>query len=156
VKIRLCWAVASLLLLVSVGLTYKFVFQGTAVQSADGRTVIYLEQAELDLVLGEMRSFLESVQVITAGVSNNNMQMVAAAARRVGRAAAGAVPGSVMGKLPLGFKQLGRDTHGKFDQLALYAGEFGEPGPILEQLAALMQNCVGCHAAFSFAVGDPK
>jgi len=156
VKMRLCWTVASLLLLVSVGLAYKFIVQGNAVQSDDGRMVIYLEQAERDLVLEEMRGFLESVQVITTGVSSNDMQMVAAAAHRVGMAAAGGVPGSLMGKLPLGFKQLGMDTHSKFDQIALDATEFGEPGPILEQLAALMQNCVGCHAAFSFNLGEPE
>ena len=53
-----------------------------------------------------------------------------------------------MGKLPMAFKQLGFDTHTKFDQLALDAEQMGDSGQTLEQLGVLMQNCVGCHAGY--------
>ena len=66
-----------------------------------------------------MREFLTSVQQITKGISENDMKLVVDYARKVGRAAQGEVPGTLMAKLPMQFKQLGFDTHTKFDQLAM-------------------------------------
>jgi hypothetical protein len=76
------------------------------------------------------------------------MELVAKAARSVGRTAAQAVPGSLMGKLPIEFKQLGHATHGSFDQLAMDAEQLGDPGHALEQLSGLLNNCVACHATY--------
>lgn len=149
-KIRLCWVLVVLLLLLSGGLAYKFIIQGSVGAASDGRTAIYLEQSERDLVLAEMRTFLQSVQQITNGLSENDMQQVAHAARQVGMATAGGVPGSLMGKLPIGFKRLGMDTHTKFDQMALDAKDIGDNGLVMEQLAELMQNCVACHEIYRF------
>lgn len=149
-KSRLCWVLVVLLLLLSGGVVYKFVFQGSVGVAGDGRTAIYLGQSERDLVLAEMRTFLLSVQQITNGLSNNDMQQVAQAARQVGMRTAGQVPGSLMGKLPVGFKRLGMDTHGKFDRMALDAGDIGDKGLVLEQLTELMQNCVACHEIYRF------
>jgi len=103
---------------------------------------------ERDLVLAEMRAFLASVQQITQGVADNDMQRVAENARKAGKAAQGDVPGSLVGKLPLQFKKLGFDTHAKFDQLALDAEDLGDAGQVSAQLAILLQNCVDCHAIF--------
>jgi len=103
---------------------------------------------ESDLVLAEMRAFLASVQQITQGVADNDMQRVAEHARKAGKAAQGDVPGSLVGKLPLQFKKLGFDTHAKFDQLALDAEDLGDAGQVSAQLAILLQNCVDCHAIF--------
>ena len=148
VKVRICWVLVSLLLLLSGGLAYKFMFQGSVGAASDGRTAIYLEQSERDFVLAEMRTFLLSVQQITTGLSTNDMQQVADAARQVGAAITRQVPGSLMGKIPMGFKRIGMDTHGKFDQMALDAKEVGDKGLVMEQLAELMQNCVACHAIY--------
>jgi cytochrome c556 len=62
-----------------------------------------------------------------------------------------------MGKLPMEFKQLGFDTHTKFDQLALDAEQMGDKDQVLEQVGKLMQNCVACHAAYriDLAPGTP-
>lgn len=143
---------AGLLLLLCGGLVFKFVIQGSVGTASDGRTAIYLEPSERDIVLAEMRTFLQSVQQITSGLSGDGMQQVAEAARQVGMLTAGQVPGSLMGKLPIGFKRLGMDIHGKFDQMALDAKDLGDKGLVLEQLAVLMQNCVACHARFRFAL----
>ena len=147
-KLRLCWVLVGLLLLLSGGLAYKFIVQGNVGAASDGRTAIYLDQSERDFVLTEMRTFLMSVQQITTGLSENDMRQVAAAARQVGAATAKQVPGSLMGKLPMGFKRLGRDTHGKFDQMAMDAKEMGNREVALEQLGELMQNCVACHEIY--------
>ena len=147
-----CLVIIALLLFIIAGGTYKFLFQGSVAESTDGRMSIRLDAGERDLVLTEMRQFLESIQKITEGIIEDDMNLVAEYARNSGRAAQGAVPGTLVGKLPMQFKKLGSDTHAKFDQLALDAEEFGDGGHVLSQLSTLMQNCTGCHAAYRFDI----
>lgn len=143
-----CSLIIIFLLLVIAGGIYKFIFQGSVSDSADGRSAIHLNGGERDLVLGEMRLFLESVQQIIIGINNEDMSLVSAAARKVGSAAQAAVPGTLMGKLPAEFKALGFDTHSKFDELAKNAEQLGDPQHSLKQLSVLMNNCVSCHAGY--------
>jgi hypothetical protein len=145
-----CFAIIVLLLLVIAGGIYKFIFQGSVSESIGGRSVIQLNTGERALVLEEMRAFLFSVQQITKGIAEKDMSLVVEYARKAGRAAQDGVPGTLMGKLPLQFKQLGFDTHTKFDQLALDAEDLGDSNHALSQLSDLMQNCVICHAAYRF------
>lgn len=145
---KTCWVIVGLLTMLSAGIIYQFVIRGSVSSGTDGRTAILLEPGERDLVLSEMRVFLESVQQITGGIAEDDLQRVAQYARQSGRNAAQAVPGSLMGKLPLPFKQLGMDTHTKFDELALDAEQLGDREHTLPQLNTLLQNCVACHAAY--------
>ena len=145
---KLSWAISGVLILAIVAMGYKFMVVGSVVPTTDGRQAIILNPAERDLVLGEMRMFLASVQKITQAVTTEDMVAVAKSAREVGLAAQQAVPGSLMGKLPLAFKKLGFDTHSKFDALALDAEQLGDPKHALQQLSTLMKNCVGCHSAY--------
>lgn len=145
---KTCFGIITLLLLVIAGGIYKFVFQGSVSDSTDGRSAIHLDPGEKDLVLAEMRAFLSSVQQITEGIANDDMARVVEHARKVGSAAQGEVPGTLVGKLPLPFKRLGLDTHNGFDQLAMDAEDLGDSDHTLSQLATLMQNCVACHAAY--------
>jgi hypothetical protein len=145
--------IAVLVLIIAAG-AYKFVIQGSVEESQDGRLAIQLDTGERDLVLAEMRAFLESVQQITQAITEKDMQGVAEQARKVGRAAQGEVPGSLMGKLPLEFKKLGFDTHSRFDQLALDAEQLGDEQHSLTQLSVLMKNCVACHAVYRIEVTD--
>ncbi len=147
---RICCPAALLLLVVLGWVGYQMIFVGATQTAGDGRTALLLEPAERDLVLTEMRTFLQAVQAITMGLSDNDLAAVAVAAKQVGMSAAHGVPVSLMAKLPLGFKQLGHATHGAFDQLALDAESLGDPAHTLRQLAELQANCVGCHAAFRF------
>ena len=149
-----CSVVIMLLLLVIAGGIYKFIFQGSASEGIDGRMAIHLNTGERDLVLAEMRAFLESIQQVTKGITADDMKLVAEYARKSGKAAQGAVPGTLVGKLPIQFKKLGFDTHAKFDQLALDAEEFGDSEHALSQLSLLMENCVGCHAAYRFDIAN--
>jgi len=149
-----CTGIIVLLLLVIAGGIYKFIFQGSASEGTDGRMAIHLTAGERDLVLTEMRVFLESVQQVTTGIVADDMPLVAEYARKSGKAAQGEVPGTLVGKLPVQFKKLGFDTHAKFDQLALDAEEFGDSDHALSQLSILMKNCTACHAAFRFDISD--
>ena len=151
---KFCWALTLVLLLAVSAMTYKFILSGSVAPSSDGRQALLLEQGERDLVLAEMRAFLESVQSITAAVGKKDSVQIAIAARKVGAAAQQAVPGSLAGKLPLSFKKLGFDTHKKFDALALDADELEDPEHSLQQLSELMQNCVACHAAYRIDTVD--
>lgn len=149
-----CLIIIVLLLFVIVGGGYKFLVQGSVSKSADGRIAIHLSVGERDLVLSEMRAFLVSVQQINKNIAENNMQLVAENARKVGRAAQGKVPGTLVGKLPIRFKKLGFDTHTKFDQLALDADELGDSNQALSALSSLMQNCISCHATYRFYISN--
>jgi hypothetical protein len=149
---RLCWSLTALLALALGIVLYLFVVSGSVAPASDGRTAILLAPGERDLVLTEMRAFLQSTQTIIASVSTSDLGAAAAAARQVGAQAQQGVPASLMGKLPIGFKTLGLDTHRRFDQLALNAEELGDPAQTLQDLGELMANCVGCHAAFRIDV----
>lgn len=118
------------------------------------RTAVRLDQGERGLVLAEMRAFLHSVQVITQSLSAEDLPTAAAAARRVGTAAAAEIPDTLKAKLPMGFKKLGNATHRAFDELALDAEQLGDPEHTLGQLASLLGNCVGCHASYRFEAGE--
>ena len=149
---KFCWSIVVVLVLVLTGVAYKFIIQGDVVERVDDRTAIQLDKNERDLVLSEMRIFLQSVQQITSGVTKDDMALVNSAALRSGRNAAVAVPASLVGKLPLAFKKLGSDTHAKFDELALDAEQLGDGDHALLQLSVLLENCVSCHAAFKFEI----
>lgn len=145
---KACWASIMVLLLVVFGGAYKFLFQGVTEQASDGRMAIKLNENEKNLVLEEMRAFLTSTQQIIASINSKDLKQVAKSARAVGRAAQDAVPGTLMGKLPMEFKKLGVDTHNKFDLLAMDAEQLEDAAHSMNQLEELLQNCVACHASY--------
>ena len=119
-------------------------------KTGDSRQVIALSEKERDLVLIEMRSFLESVQTIVVALSKDDLSTVAKAAKKVGLIEQEAIPAALKKKLPKEFKILGMKTHKAFDQMALDAKDIEDKQQALEQLGALMKNCVSCHAIFKF------
>jgi len=152
---KLSWSISGVLFIALVIMSYKFIISGAVepvIEGSDGRQALKLEPAERDLVLAEMRTFLSSVQAITEGLSKEDMAQVREAARTVGIQAQQGMPGPLMGKLPLTFKKLGRDTHKKFDLLALDADQLGDPQHSLQQLSALMNNCVACHSTYKIGL----
>ncbi len=130
-------------------------FSGSATannENNDGRQALLLTPAERALVLTEMRLFLSTVQAITEGVSKENLPLIIKAARKAGVQAQPGMPAALTQKLPLNFKILGRDTHKKFDLLALDAEELGDPQLSLQQLSELMNNCISCHATYKIEI----
>ncbi len=150
----------ALFLILSIGLNgvliYRFIIAGDPLELNDQRTAIVLEEGERELVLAEMRQFLVAVQGITQASQADKMDEVAKHARTVGATAAEAVPGSVMGKLPLEFKQLGRKTHQAFDTIALDAESLGDGAHAMEQLGKLLNNCIACHSSYQIRTAPPK
>ena len=121
-----------------------------------GRNPIQLTLAEREFVLNEMRIFLESTKNIVNGIASVDMDLVAKSARISGRAAQSGMPTSLPEKLPITFKQLGSDTHRKFDELALDAEQLGDGEHSLSQLGHLLGNCVSCHSAYRIEVKQKR
>ncbi len=144
----ICPLIALLFAISTAVMAYLFLWKGDTQPTEDGRTAILLNSSERALVLGEMRDFLVAVQAVLDAANRDDPSAAAPAARRVGMAAQQAVPATLVGKLPAEFKTLGFDTHRQFDQLALDAEQLGDPDHTRQQLAALMNNCLACHAAY--------
>ncbi len=114
----------------------------------DTRTKLILPADERHLVLGEMRNFIIAIHDITTAVAIDDMDAVAKAARRMGSAASGEIPPRVAAKLPAPFKQLAGRVHATFDMIAMDAEDIGDAMHTIEQLSALTNHCIACHAIY--------
>ncbi|TLS67042.1 hypothetical protein FEF65_08830 [Mariprofundus erugo] len=142
------WIAIGVLSALLVGGALKVIVLGSTEKVADERTVVLLEPAERQAVLGEMRVLLETTQVIVEALAREDLAAVEAAARPIGSAAIATVDFRLRAKLPLEFKQLGFGTHYAFDDIANMAKEGAQAREIQKKLAETMQNCVACHASF--------
>ena len=147
-KNRVYLAVIVVLLLIIAAMAYKFIVVGSTEKAEDGRVAILLEPGERELMLKEMRAFVESLQLMSLALSQDDMKAVAKAARAMGTARAHDVPLAMMGKLPLEFKTLAFSAHGGFDTIAMDAETIGLPKHILGQLSEVLQSCVACHSRY--------
>lgn len=123
-----------------------FIF-GNTVSTTDDRKAIILSETERNLILGEMRNMLSSIQEIITAVAENDMQLVEKTALSIGTAEVRNVPKTLMLKLPIGFKTMGSKNHTQFDQVAAQAKNGGKA--VLIELGNLMTNCVTCHEGYS-------
>ena len=141
-------AIIGALVAVIAAMTYKLLLAGKTEAAPDGRVAIVVEPPERDLLLQEMRLFLEGLQAMAAGLAKDDLGAVASAARALGSKMTGDVPPALMTKLPLEFKTLGLSVHRDFDQIALDAEGLGLPKHTLGQVSAVMQKCVACHRTY--------
>jgi hypothetical protein len=131
--------------------------QEVAIDDGHGRTTLALTPPEKAYVLLQMRQFVESIQIITAGLADGDRAdaIEAAAARGLKRNQNDpAFPSTLGAKLPQDWKQFGGSTRRGFDALAEALGKDGDAKQPLKQLSEVMKNCVGCHA--SYRVTDAK
>jgi len=96
------------------------------------------------------------VQVIVAGVARDDPAAIAQAARPHGMAAAGAMPVTVIARLPIGFKQIGHGVHHAFDRIAIDAETMGDSKLTLSQLTETLDRCVACHNVYQLAPAGAK
>jgi len=147
---RIPLAIIVLLLLVIAAMAYKFAVVGSVEPAADGRKAVVLAPSERAFVLREMRGFVEGLQQVTAALARDDMRAVAAAARKMGMAAAHDAPVEIMAKLPLEFKTMAFGVHRGFDAMALDAESMGDPKHTLAQLGETLSQCVACHSTYEF------
>ena len=146
------WVLSAILALVIAAMAWMLVLRGQVREGDDGRVSILLSSGERNLVLAEMRGFLESVQEIVEAVPRGDLKAAEAAARRVGRINLDDLPASLLRKLPGEVKRLGLDTHRKFYKLAGDIRQGMKREEILPRLAGIMVNCTGCHAGYRLDV----
>lgn len=151
---KLCWTISAILVLALGYGTYVFGVRGNVEASSDGRTAILVAPAERDVLLSEMRSFLETLQTITEAAAENDMATVSETASIMGMRAAQGVTPALMAKLPLEFKTLGMATHQAFDELSLAASVSDNPLEVVAEVSNLMLNCTGCHASYRIGIED--
>lgn len=114
--------------------------------STDTRQRITLPRAQRDKILAEMRQMLGSIRGILHGLAANDMPTIEKAARVSGMERA-ADP-ELKKRVPEGFLKFGLQTHQGFDRLADKAKAGGTRDDIIKEMAALTNNCVGCHGAY--------
>lgn len=148
-------AIGVLLLIIGL-MTYKFVVVGSTLKAEDGRIVVLLEPGERDLMLKEMRAFVESLQLMSDALAKDDMIGVSKAARAMGMSKSQDVPLAMVGKLPLEFKKLAFSVHGAFDTIADDAETVGTAKHTLGQLSSVLQKCVACHSSYQLKVPATK
>ncbi len=114
--------------------------------STDTRQRLTLPRAQRDKILVEMRQMLGSIRGILHGLAANDMPTVERAARVSGMERA--TDPELKKKVPEGFLKFGLQTHQGFDRLTDKAKAGGTREDIIKELAALTNNCVGCHGAY--------
>ena len=130
-----------------------YLIRGQVQTAEDGRTSILLAPDERNLVLSEMRGFLEAVQAMTESMSAGDMKAAAEAARKVGRVDLKDLPPTLLFKLPAEVKKLGLDTHRAFAQLARDIDDGLSRDAAFARLGKILVNCTTCHAGYRL---DPQ
>ena len=145
------WVLNFLLIIVVGVILYVFVIRGSVAPSEDGRTAIIISDSERTMMLGDMRRFLEHVQIITVALGDNDMDAVVKAAENVGMRDENPPP-ALIAKLPLEFKTMGMGTHAAFDELAKQTRGGADVQEVAAALGEIMTNCVTCHATYKIEV----
>lgn len=122
----------------------------SSVESSDSRAPIAVDVATRAAVLAEMQMMLTAVQGIVAAAATNDTAQMRTAALGAGTAAASEADSHAAEQLGADFVQLGMSTHQGFDSLSADAARGRDV--VLERLAALMSNCVACHARWRLTV----
>lgn len=151
---KLSWSLVAVLSLIVALLGYKFTV-GEVKPSDDGRTAVMLSKDERNMVLLEMRTWLQSSQGILAAASTKDFSAISLAAKASGMGAEAGTPGSLFRKLPVEMKKLGFDTRQKFDQIAADAEKNKDSNLVVTQLSEAMNNCIACHATYRFVETAP-
>lgn len=145
--------------IITIGFLGYSLYFGKTSKSIDGRTAIYLSEAERLLVLTEMRALLVSVNGIIAGLSQGDTNKSALAATSSGMAMVKSLENEekkILLKLPAEFKKLGMGTHTQFDVLAAKINQKEDTKLILQEMDVLTQKCIACHAGYKIELENTK
>ena len=145
---KLCWTLLLGVVVAAIVAVMMIAPGDKTTPAPDGRQAIRLEPQQRDLVLAEMRTFVDSLRDITSALGTHDSALFQKAALRVGLEAQVGVPLDLMKALPLPFKKMGMETHKQFDELAAHAKEGASNEELLVELSQIMNNCVACHAAY--------
>jgi len=124
----------------------------TSTQAEDTRQVIWLTAEQKNLLMQEMRHFLQASQTILGNSLNEDLESIEKTARSVGIKAMKATPQSLNKILPQAFLEIGPKVHLGFEEIANEASGIGDIEVILKRLTGLQSNCIECHAQYQIKV----
>jgi len=130
-------------------LGYVLLFTGTEmIKTKDTRVTVKYAPDLRDLVMSEMRDYLEVINQIHQGMADNNPEAIVEAASRQGKAAIADTPVRLLKLSPLACKQMGFAGHDLFQAIADSAKTNYNPVTTAKQLASLTNNCITCHRVY--------
>jgi len=137
-------------IVISVVLAYILLFMGTEMVKLpdDNRIVVKYEPDLRDLVMSEMRDYLEVINEIQQGLADNDPDKIVKAATRQGKISLDETPVRLLKLSPLACKQLGFKGHDIFQAIADSAKVHFNKATVNRQLAELTNNCIVCHRTY--------
>ena len=114
----------------------------------DNRVVVKYEPDLRDLVLNEMRDYLEVMNEIQQGLAENDPDKIVKAATRQGQISLEATPIRLLKLSPLACKTMGFKGHDIFQAIADSARVNFKRTTTINQLAELTNNCIVCHRTY--------
>ncbi|MFW6020962.1 MAG: hypothetical protein ACOCPR_02610 [Guyparkeria sp.] len=118
-----------------------------AASGGDSRVDLGFTPEEKATFLADMRLMLGSVQGILRGISEEDREAIAQAAKVSGNRMARETPASIRDKTPPEFKAIGGPMHMTFEEIAIRA-ETDPLEDITAMTAEAMNQCMACHAKF--------
>ncbi len=143
--------VASALAATAAALALPASAQQAPQAAGDPREAVSLSAPEIENLLSGMRTYLETIQGITAAMAENDSKRVPPIAAKSGAKLLGKAQPVTGLKLPPAFASMAFDTHDKFDKLADLAAKGGSRSQILTAMRDIMGNCIACHQAYRLA-----
>ena len=117
-------------------------------EGPDSRSPLNLSPEENFHVRAEMHGLLTATQGVIAGLVDDDMAKVQAAAAPAGLHAPGTVELRLAKKLPEPFRKLGKNIHVAFDEIGAMAADGKPPKEIQLYLAQAMNGCSSCHETY--------
>lgn len=122
----------------------------------DDRAVLELPPEARSQVRSEMRHMLSALNGSISSLARGDLPGVAEAARSGGTAVAVDTDPALAERLPVEFRDLGMDTHRRFDSLAAAADTGAATDSLLQALGKLTANCVACHETYTAVSLPPR
>ena len=137
-------------IVISIALAYILLFMGTEMVKLpdDNRIVVKYEPDLRDLVMSEMRDYLEVINEIQQGLAENDPNKIVKAATRQGKISLEETPVRLLKLSPLACKQMGFKGHDIFQAIADSAKVHFSKSTVNRQLAELTNNCIVCHRTY--------
>lgn len=134
-------------------LVYILLFMGIEMVKLpdDNRIVVKYAPDLHDLVMSEMRDYLEVIHEIQQGLAENNPDKIAKAATRQGKISLEETPARLLKLSPLACKQMGFKGHDIFQAIADSARVQFKPETTINQIAELTNNCIVCHRTYKMS-----
>lgn len=152
-----CMLALAMWLISAVAAGWMFI-NGWTTKGSDGRTEIVLAPSERDVVLTQMRQFMQAIHAVLADIGKADdhpaFEAAEAATRKVGMDSDKDVNPALLVKIPLAFKQMGMSVHHEFDGLADGMAQGETVAQIIRRLAAITSQCTACHQLYRISARE--